>query len=82
MLIITSNRHDFHVIAVWKNGIIFGYVSHKISCLCSVFIQRKGEIHCIVTNSNRYSADLAQGGMEIPYLTFKITNTKMKKLIS
>ena len=82
-----GNRHDPYAVAVWKDGIVVGHVPRKISCICSVFIRRGGEIHCTVTNSRRYSADLAQGGMEIPCtLTFKITDKheseKAHKLIN
>ena len=64
-----------------------GHVPRKILCIYSFFIQRGGEIHCTVTNLRRYSADLAQEGMEISCtLTFKITDKheseKSHKLIN
>lgn len=61
-----GNRRDPHAIAVKKDSIIVGHLPRKISCICSIFIQRGGEIHCTVTDSRRYSRDLMQGGMEIP----------------
>ena len=82
-----GNRHDPYAIAVKKDDIVVGHLPRKISCICSIFIRRGGEICCTVTNSRRYSADLAQGGMEIPCtLTFKITDKheseKTHKLIN
>ena len=70
-----GNRHNPYAIAVKKDEIVIRHPPHKISCICSIFIRQGGKIYCTVTNSRRYSADLAQGGMEIPCtLTFKITN--------
>ena len=82
-----GHRHDPYVIAVKKDEIVVGYLSHKISCICSIFIQRGGKKCCTVTNSRRYSADLAQGGMEILCtLAFKIMDKheseKTHKLIN
>ena len=34
--------------------------------MCSVFIRRGGSITCTVNGSRRYSADLPQGGLELP----------------
>ena len=70
-----GNRHDPYAIAVKKDDIVVGHLPRKIYGICSIFIRRGGEICCTVTNLRRYSADLAQGGMEIPCtLTFKITD--------
>ena len=57
--------------AVKKDAITVGHVPKKISCICSLFLRRGGFINCEVTGSRRYSADLDQGGLEIPCsLTF------------
>ena len=82
-----GNCHDPYAIAVRKGGIVVRHLLRKISCICSIFIRRRGEIHCTVIDSRRYSADLAQGGMEIPCtLTFKIADKheseKAHKLIN
>ena len=82
-----GNRHNLYAIAVKKDEIVVGHLPRKISCICSIFIQRGGEICCTVTNLRRCSADSAQGGMEILCtLTFKITDKheseKIHKLIN
>ena len=82
-----GNRHDPYVIAVKKDELVVGHLPHKISCICSIFIRRGGKIYCTATDSRRYSADLEQGGMEIPCtLTFKTTDKhkieKAHKLIN
>ncbi len=41
-------------------------VTYEVSKICSIFLRRGGLIKCKVTGSRQYSADLAQGGMEIP----------------
>jgi len=50
-----------------------------------MFIQEGGEILCIVIGNRRYSSDLVQGGLEIPYtLLFRGEEKyiqKLKKLI-
>ena len=82
-----GNRHDPYVIAVKKDELVVGHLPRKISCICSIFIRRGGKIYCTAADSRRYSADLEQGGMEIPCtLTFKTTdkheNEKAHKLIN
>ena len=37
-----------------------------ISAVCNLFLRRGGTTTCRVTGANRYSADLVQGGLEIP----------------
>ena len=71
-----GNRSDPYAVAVIKSSgeaggrVTVGHVPRKIS-ICSIFIQRGGIIDCMVTGGRRYSADLAQGGLEIPcILTF------------
>lgn len=62
----TGNPQDIYAVAVLKSGVVVGHVPRKISSICSVFLRRGGVIHCIVTAARRYSADLEQGGLEIP----------------
>ena len=38
----------------------------KISRLCWLFIRKGGRTTCTVTGGRQYSADLPQGGLEIP----------------
>ena len=82
-----GNRHDPYAIAVKKDENVIGHLPSKISCICSIFIRQGGKIYCTVTNPRRCSADLVQGGMEIPCpLNFKITDKheseKTHKLIN
>ena len=61
-----GNREDAYAVAVKKNGNIVGHVPRKISTTSFMFLRRGGSILCQVTESQRYSADLPQGGLEIP----------------
>jgi hypothetical protein len=61
-----GNRQDAYAVAVKKNGNIVGHVPWKISTTSFMFLRRGGSILCQVTESQRYSADLPQGGLEIP----------------
>ena len=49
-----------------KGRLIVGHVPRKISAVCYLFLRRSGTISCEVTDRRRYSADLPQGGLEIP----------------
>ena len=75
-----GNRHDPYAIAVKKDKLVIGHLPCKISCICSIFILRRGKIYCTATDSRRYLADLVQGGTEIPCtLTFKTTDKHKSK---
>lgn len=66
-----GNIEDPHAVAVLKYDIVVGHVPRRISTMCSMFLGRRGTITCTITGAKRYSADLAQGGMEVPCtLTF------------
>ena len=43
-----------------------GHVPRKMSAIYSIFIRHGGTIICVVNGACRYSADLPQGGLEIP----------------
>ena len=79
-----ENQRDRYAVAIKKNdGTILGHVPRKISKLpvCSLFLQRGGSIECIVSGRRRYSADLQQGGLEIPSkLIFKASSNEVQKL--
>ena len=45
---------------------IIGHVPWKISAACSLFLRQKGTIQCSITGTQMYSADLPQGGLEVP----------------
>ena len=52
-----------------------------ISAACSAFIRRGGVTCCEVTGARQYSADLSQGGMEVPCkLTFTAPLKEIDKL--
>ena len=81
-----GNTHNPSAVAVRKDAVTVGYIPCAISSVCLNFIRRGGIISCMVNGSRRYSADLPQGGLEIPcILTFQTTNAelrdKSKKLI-
>ena len=61
-----DNEHDPYAVAVLKSATIVGHLPRKVSTLCSLFIRRGGTIHCRITGRRRYSADLPQGGLEVP----------------
>ena len=61
-----GNCRDTFAVAIIKEGITVGHVPRNISPVCSIFLRRGGMIVCRVTSHRRYSAELPQGGMEIP----------------
>ncbi|KAL5503151.1 hypothetical protein EMCRGX_G010058 [Ephydatia muelleri] len=78
----TADPHDIYAIAVLKSGVIVGHGLKKISSTCSLFLQSGGAIHCTVTGAKCYSADLAQGGLEVPcVLKFVGDREKLKCLL-
>ena len=60
------NPRDLYAVVVKKDDIIVGHLPRKISKICSLFLMRGGTLFCVVTGSRRYSADLPQGGLEVP----------------
>lgn len=62
----TGNDKDRYAVAVMRGDTIVGHVPRKISAACSLFLRRNGTIRCTVTGSRRFSADLPQGGLEVP----------------
>ena len=66
-----GNIHDPYAVAVVRDKTIIGHVPRKISSLCFFFLKKNGSILCQVTGKRRRSADLLQGGLEVPCtLTF------------
>ena len=61
-----SNEHDLYAVAVMKSGQVLGHLPRKVNRVFSIFLRRGGSISCIVLGGRRYSADLPQGGLEIP----------------
>ena len=76
-----TNFHDRYAVAVIKDGNTIGHLPRKLSKICSLFLKRGGYIRCHVIGSRRYSADLPQGGLEIPCtLLFKGQSKEIYKL--
>ena len=75
-----SNPEDrFAVVVVWGE-VTIGHVPKRISSICSSFLRRGGMITCKITGTRQYSADLPQGGLEIPcQLHFEGNNKDLDK---
>jgi hypothetical protein len=66
-----GNLHDLYAVAVVRQGNIVGHIPRKISTICHLFLRHGGEMICQIVGARRYSADLPQGGLEVPcYVTF------------
>ena len=81
-----GNSADPFAVAIKRSGVIVGHIPRKISSVCSLFLRRNGVMKIQTTGGRRYSADLPQGGLEIPCkITFEGVGKnvqKVKKLIS
>lgn len=76
-----GNSHDIYAVAVKKDGAVVGHLPRKIARVSSLFLRRGGTIRCKVLGARQYSADLEQGGLEIPcLLLFKGTQNEITKL--
>ena len=81
-----GNSEDPYAVAIKHSGEVVGHVPRLMSAACSLFLRRLGTITCRIIGSRRYSADLPQGGLELPccYI-FRANATlveKLKKLLS
>ena len=77
-----GNSSDLYAVAVVKDSTIVGHLPRKISRICTLFMRRGGAITCLVNGRRKYSADLPQGGMEIPcILRFVGEPKEIKKLV-
>ena len=75
------NVEDRYAVAVKKDDVVIGHLPRNFSRVCSLFIRRGGNIQCTVTGAKRYSADLPQGGLEVPcLLLLKASPKEVKKL--
>ena len=75
------NGSDRYAVAVKKDGTIIGHLPRKISRACLLFSRRGNTITCRVTGHRRYSADLTQGGLEVPcILRFEGEEKEIAKL--
>lgn len=76
-----DNDSDRYAVAVKKEGTIVGHLPQRMPRVCSLFLRRGGTIACKITGHRRYSADLPQGGLEVPCsLLFKATSKEILKL--
>ena len=76
-----DNASDRYAVAVKKGGTVVGHLPQKLTRVCSLFLRRGGTIDCSVSGHRKYSADLPQGGLEIPCsLIFKGTPKEILKL--
>ena len=76
-----GNAADAYAVSVVKEGSIIGHLPQRISCVSTLFIRRGVAIRCRVTVRRRYSAELPQGGLEIPcFLLFEGNAKEIKKL--
>lgn len=72
-----GNSHDTFAFDIKNSSEVVGHVPRFLSSICSIFIQRGGEIVCRIIGARRYSGDLPQGRMEIPcILIFKYQSIK------
>ena len=60
------NSVDRYAVAVLKDDIVVGHIPKNISRIRSMFLARGGAITCTPIGGRRYSAELPQGGLEIP----------------
>ena len=78
----SSYDKDRYAVGVFQNERIIGHLPRKHSMVCSLFLDRGGQISCTVIGNRRYSSDLVQGGMAVPCLvTFKSSKKSIKKLV-
>ena len=67
--------------ATLRGEVVVGHVPRIISAACSAFLRRGGVISCEITGARQYSADLSQGGMEVPCkLIFTAPSKEINKL--
>ena len=76
-----GNPHDTHAVAVIKtisgSNVTVGHLPRATSPICSIFIRHGGTIISRVNGTRGYSADIPQGGLEIPcVVTFDAKNFK------
>ena len=80
-----GNVHDIYVVAVIREDIVVGHLPRNISTPCHLFLHKGGIISCVINGARRYSADLIQGGLEVPCcLVFQGSPQdlhKMKKML-
>ena len=72
------NEHNRYAVAVIKDDVIIGHLPRKVSRLCSLEVDA-----LYITGRKHYSADLPQGGLEVPcLLLFRAPSKEIQKLKS
>ena len=61
-----GNIMDPYAVSILKADKIVGHVPRKISAFCHLFLRRGGLMLCQITGHRQFSADLPQGGLEVP----------------
>ena len=64
----SGNHEDRYAVAVINDTQVVGHVPRKISFVCHLFLRNLGMMVCKITGPRQYSADLHQGGLEVPCL--------------
>ena len=62
----SGNREDRYAVAVINDTRVVGHVLRKISFICHLFLRHSRMMVCKITGPRQYSADLYQGGLEVP----------------
>ena len=76
-----NNMSDTYSVAVKKGDLTVGHVPRRMSRMSNLFIRRGGQVSSRVEGRRQFSADLPQGGLEVPctYL-FRGCTDEIKKL--
>ena len=61
-----GNPYDTYAVSVMEGDTIVGHLPRSISAVCTLFLRWNGTILGEVTGRRHNSADLPQGGLEIP----------------
>ena len=61
-----GNVHNPYTVAIVNRSVIVDHVPWAISSVCYLILGRDSTITCQVTAARHYSADLPQGGLEVP----------------
>ena len=76
-----TNVNDRCAVAIIKDDVAVSQLPRAQSKIYSLFLFRNVTIDCFITRSRRYSADLPQGGLEVPCkLLFNGKREEIKKL--
>ena len=63
---VDGNGADPFAVAIKRSRVVVGHIPRIISSVCSLLLRRNGVMKVEITGGRRYSAELPQGGLEIP----------------